>query len=186
MDNDPVFIYAEQIAARHQKRILSPKEVAEELYSRTDRSAAQMVRERLEKGVLIKGLRKQGGRWEIPVYALAKALMSPPPVEPTTVEPEFTAPVYLDARLSGRSDLGSHRRPGSRSGKNYRAPIGKRAGIYEFHQRLEKNALAIGEVWKHYERIKEIEDFKKKKELEAFLSERIPTNTDNEVKRERF
>jgi hypothetical protein len=53
---------------------LGPDEVAAVLHGRTDRSAVQRVREELDRGLLVPGLRKRGGRWRVPVGPLVAAL----------------------------------------------------------------------------------------------------------------
>ncbi|MCL7713203.1 helix-turn-helix domain-containing protein [Stenotrophomonas mori] len=60
--------------------VLTPAEVAEVIGQHVDH-----VRDRLLRGTLIPGLRKDGGRWRVPVADLAEAIdglarPSPPPV----------------------------------------------------------------------------------------------------------
>lgn len=66
---------ADIIRARFPGRAeLGPDEVAAVLHGRTDRSAVQRIREELERGLLVPGLRKRGGRWRVPVGPLVAAL----------------------------------------------------------------------------------------------------------------
>ncbi len=60
-------IYPDRVA-------LSPEEVTSALYGRQDRAAVQAVRAMLLRGRLVPFLTKIGGRWIIPMAALAQAL----------------------------------------------------------------------------------------------------------------
>lgn len=54
--------------------VLSPEEVAEVWRGSRSRKAVGAIRKRLSRGTLIPGLRKNGGRWEVPVEGLVKAI----------------------------------------------------------------------------------------------------------------
>ena len=54
--------------------VLTPPEVAEVWRGERTREAVGAIRKRLSRGTLIPGLKKNGGRWEIPVGSLIKAI----------------------------------------------------------------------------------------------------------------
>lgn len=54
--------------------VLTPPEVAEVWRGERTREAVSAIRKRLSRGTLIPGLKKNGGRWEIPVGSLIKAI----------------------------------------------------------------------------------------------------------------
>lgn len=66
---------AEIIATKFPGRVvLTPEEVAEVWKGKTTRGVVGEVREKLKRGTLIPGLRKNGGRWDVPVSDLIKAI----------------------------------------------------------------------------------------------------------------
>jgi|GEM_PF-1994085 hypothetical protein len=54
--------------------VLTPEEVAVVMKRKPTRGTVQGIRERLKSGTLIPGLKRQGGRWEVPVAALVNAI----------------------------------------------------------------------------------------------------------------
>ena len=54
--------------------VLSPEEVAEVWRGSRSRQAVAAIRKRLSRGTLIPGLKKNGGRWEVPVDKLVQAV----------------------------------------------------------------------------------------------------------------
>lgn len=54
--------------------VLTPEEVAEVWRGERSRETVAAIRKRLSRGTLIPGLKKNGGRWEIPVESLIKAI----------------------------------------------------------------------------------------------------------------
>ncbi|MBB6064079.1 hypothetical protein [Pseudoxanthomonas broegbernensis] len=65
----------EIIAQRFPGRVvLSPEEVAEVWRGSRSRQAVGTIRKRLTRGTLVPGLKKNGGRWEVPVAGLIKAV----------------------------------------------------------------------------------------------------------------
>ena len=54
--------------------VLTPPEVAEIWHGERSREAVGSIRKRLTRGTLIPGLKKNGGRWEVPVEGLIKAI----------------------------------------------------------------------------------------------------------------
>lgn len=54
--------------------VLSPEEVAEVWRGSRSRKAVGAIRKRLSRGTLVPGLKKNGGRWEVPVEGLVKAI----------------------------------------------------------------------------------------------------------------
>ena len=54
--------------------VLTPPEVAEVWRGERTREAVGAIRKRLSRGTLIPGLKKNGGRWEVPVEGLIKAI----------------------------------------------------------------------------------------------------------------
>lgn len=56
------------------RAVLTPEEVAEVWKGQVTRSSVESIRQRLKAGTLIKGLRKNGGRWEVPVADLIHAI----------------------------------------------------------------------------------------------------------------
>ncbi len=54
--------------------VLSPEEVAEVWRGSRSRKAVSAIRKRLSRGTLVPGLKKNGGRWEVPVEGLVKAI----------------------------------------------------------------------------------------------------------------
>lgn len=111
---------AENIAAKYPKLPhLNPKQVADVLWNRTDRSAVNSIRERLVAGTLIPGLPKQGGRWVVPTEDLIRI---------------FDDLVNQVGKRSNQRPSGSKQpNPSRGTGKRrFRAPIGERVGIYGF------------------------------------------------------
>ena len=78
---------------------LGPDEVAAVLHGRTDRSAVQRIREELERGLLVPGLRKRGGRWRVPVGPLVAALdgLADTPLSPKPAAPAGRHTVVIPA-----------------------------------------------------------------------------------------
>jgi hypothetical protein len=121
---------ADNIAAKYPKLPhLNPKQVADVLWDRTDRSAMNSVRDRLMAGTLIPGLPKQGGRWLVPTEDLIRI---------------FDNMVGEIGKRSGARPTGSKLpNPSRGTGKRrFRAPIGPRVGIYGF-----------GEVFAEWDRL---------------------------------
>lgn len=111
---------AENIAAKYPKLPhLNPKQVADVLWDRTDRSAVNSVRDRLVAGTLIPGLPKQDGRWVVPTEDLIRI---------------FDGLVgEVGKRSSARPSGSKLPNPSRGTGKRpFRAPIGPRVGIYGF------------------------------------------------------
>jgi hypothetical protein len=81
---------------------LSPKEIAKALHGSDSKKRVERVREALDDGILIPGLRKRGSRWSVPIAALAEAL-------------DAQAAPLIDARA-----------PGALAGSRRKSPIGPR------------------------------------------------------------
>jgi len=90
----------ERIAARYPgKEVLTPKQVADVIGQHVDH-----VRDRLLNGSLIPGLRKDGGRWRIPVGSLIEAIDS-------LSRPDGPAPLPPASQLASTAPLTRRRRP---------------------------------------------------------------------------
>ena len=87
---------AEIIAAKFPGRVvLTPEEVAEIWKGKTTRGVVGEIREKLKRGTLIPGLSKNGGRWDVPVSDLIKAIdaLIADPLAPRPVTyPQGSAP----------------------------------------------------------------------------------------------
>lgn len=153
---------------------LTPAEVALVLFGIGDKSGAQRVRERLDKGSLLPGLKKSGGRWLIPVASLVSSLEALEKPSPTMMEEGKgnQGPVYIPMRTGS-----------SPSRRRSRAPIGHRPGILAF-----QSQEAWSRVWEKYDALQAIEDFRKRQILQDELSEDLLPSADKskEIKEERF
>lgn len=116
---------------------LTPAEVALVLFGIGDKSGAQRVRERLDKGSLLPGLKKSGGRWLIPVASLVSSLEALERPQPTVMEEGKgnQGPVYIPMRTGS-----------SPSRRRSRALIGHRPGILAMQTRD-----VWGKVWEKYD-----------------------------------
>lgn len=87
--------------------VLTPDEVAEVWRGSRSREAVGAIRKRLTRGTLIPGLKKSGGRWEIPVESLINAIkgltagVDADEVEPTPVHPQAAPPSATRRRAIG-------------------------------------------------------------------------------------
>lgn len=100
--------------------VLTPKQVADVLYDKCDRSTVNGVRDRLVAGTLIPDLPKTGGRWEIPVEDLIRVYDGM--VEEAQRARMKRQPISLP---SAATTIPTKKRP-------WRAPIGPRTGIYAY------------------------------------------------------
>jgi hypothetical protein len=65
----------EHLAAMFPGRIcITPEELAQAWKGKTTKGVVQHIRRRLKEGTLIPGLKRDGGRWNIPVPAVANVL----------------------------------------------------------------------------------------------------------------
>jgi len=77
--------------------VLTPPEVAEVWRGERTREAVGAIRKRLSRGTLIPGLKKNGGRWEVPVEGLIKAIERLGSGGDDDVEEEDDQPVHPQA-----------------------------------------------------------------------------------------
>lgn len=125
---------AENIAAKYPGLPhLNPKQVADVLWGRTDRSAVNSIRDRLMAGTLVPGLERHGGRWLIPTDDLIRIFDN--------------LANQVGKRSSERPSGSKQPSPSRGTGKRaFRAPIGDRVGIYGF-----------GEVFAEWDRLQNAE-----------------------------
>jgi len=151
---------------------LTPAEVALVLFGIGDKSGAQRVRERLDKGSLLPGLKKSGGRWLIPVASLVSSLEALEKPAPAMMEESRgnQGPVYISMRTGS-----------SPSRRRSRAPIGHRPGIL---------AMQTKEVWsKVWEKYDVLSALKERMVLDQHLNQTVMSSTTNKTPRmkpERF
>ena len=153
---------------------LTPAEVALVLFGIGDKSGAQRVRERLDKGSLLPGLKKSGGRWLIPVASLVSSLEAL----------EKPAPVMMEEGIGNQGPVYIPMRTGSSpSRRRSRAPIGHRPGILAMQTREAWN-----NVWEKYDALQTIEDFRNRQILQDELSkDLLPASEKSKgIKEERF
>lgn len=153
---------------------LTPAEVALVLFGIGDKSGAQRVRERLDKGSLLPGLKKSGGRWLIPVASLVASLEALEKPVPTIMEAdrENQGPVFIPMRS------GTHLKRGRSKSR-----IGHRPGILAM-----KSQEAWGSVWEKYDALEMIRDQTERRMLEEKLREnvRAGSGAHNGIQEERF
>lgn len=153
---------------------LTPAEVALVLFGIGDKSGAQRVRERLDKGSLLPGLKKSGGRWLIPVASLVaslEALEKPVPVMREESR-DNQGPVFIPMRS------GTHLKQG-----RSRARIGHRPGILAM-----QSQEAWTSVWEKYDALKVIRDQTERRMLQEDLRKnvRATSGANNGIQEERF
>ncbi|MBH1408382.1 hypothetical protein I5U08_02510 [Stenotrophomonas maltophilia] len=153
---------------------LTPAEVALVLFGIGDKSGAQRVRERLDKGSLLPGLKKSGGRWLIPVASLVASLEALE--KPVSVMKEESrdnqGPVFIPMRS------GTHLKR-----RRSRSRIGHRPGILAM-----QSTEAWTSVWEKYDALKVIRDQTERRMLLEDLrkSVRAASGTNNGIQEERF
>lgn len=153
---------------------LTPAEVALVLFGIGDKSGAQRVRERLDKGSLLPGLKKSGGRWLIPVASLVASLEALE--KPVSVMKEEgrdnQGPVFIPMRS------GTHLKRGRSRGR-----IGHRPGILAM-----QSAEAWNSVWQKYDALEMIRDQAERRMLQENLRKnvRVTSGANNGIREERF
>ncbi|HGM7294052.1 hypothetical protein [Stenotrophomonas maltophilia] len=149
---------------------LTPAEVALVLFGIGDKSGAQRVRERLDKGSLLPGLKKSGGRWLIPVASLVASLEAlEKPVEEGR---DNQGPVFIPMRS------GTHLKQGRSRGR-----IGHRPGILAM-----QSQEAWTSVWEKYDALEMIRDKAERRMLQEDLRKnvRAASGTNSGISEERF
>ncbi|EKT4082974.1 hypothetical protein QEG29_001183 [Stenotrophomonas maltophilia] len=152
---------------------LTPAEVALVLFGIGDKSGAQRVRERLDKGSLLPGLKKSGGRWLIPVASLVASLEALE--KPVSVMKEEgrgnQGPVFIPMRS------GTHLKQGRSRGR-----IGHRPGI------LAMQSQQVWEkVWEKYDVLSQLRgQFALSQHLDSTITKISATSSQSPVKTERF
>ncbi len=153
---------------------MTPAEVALVLFGIGDKSGAQRVRERLDKGSLLPGLKKSGGRWLIPVASLVASLEA------------LEKPVSV-MKEEGRGNQGPVFNPMS-SGTHlkqgrFRGRIGHRPGILAI-----QSQEAWTSVWEKYDALKVIRDQTERRMIQEDLRKnvRAASGTNNGIQEERF
>ena len=151
---------------------LTPAEVALVLFGIGDKSGAQRVRERLDKGSLLPGLKKSGGRWLIPVASLVASLEALE--KPGSVIEEGRnnqGPVFIPMRS------GTHLKQGRSRGR-----IGHRPGILAL-----QSQEVWGKVWEKYDVLSQLrEQFALSQHLDSTITKISATSSQSPVKTERF
>lgn len=152
---------------------LTPAEVALVLFGIGDKSGAQRVRERLDKGSLLPGLKKSGGRWLIPVASLVASLEALE--KPVSVMKEEgrdnQGPVFIPMRS------GTHLKRGRSKSR-----IGHRPGI------LAMRSQQVWEkVWEKYDALSQLRDqFALSQHVDSTVTKISTTSSQNALKTERF
>lgn len=152
---------------------LTPAEVALVLFGINDKSGAQRVRERLDKGSLLPGLKKSGGRWLIPVASLVASLeaLEKPQAVMKEEGRDNQGPVFIPMRS------GTHlKRERSKS------RIGHRPGI------LAMQSQQVWEkVWEKYDVLCQLrEQFALSQHLDSTVTKISATSSQTALKTERF
>ncbi len=105
---------AEIISSKFPGRaVLTPEEVAEVWKGKATRGVVEGVRAKLKAGTLIPGLKKNGGRWEVPVSDLIRVIDG---------LADDSAPRSIQAPVM----------PNSSNRKRQRSPLGPRIGVLDF------------------------------------------------------
>ena len=151
---------------------LPPAEVALVLFGIGDKSGAQRVRERLDKGSLLPGLKKSGGRWLIPVASLVASLEAlEKPVSVIEEGRNNQGPVFIPMRS------GTHLKQGRSRGR-----IGHRPGILAL-----QSQEVWGKVWEKYDVLSQLrEQFALSQHLDSTITKISATSSQSPVKTERF
>ncbi|MEE6228413.1 hypothetical protein [Stenotrophomonas maltophilia] len=153
---------------------LTPAEVALVLFGIGDKSGAQRVRERLDKGSLLPGLKKSGGRWLIPVASLVASLEALEKPIPTMMEEGRgnQGPVYIPMRS------GTHLKQGRSRGR-----IGHRPGILALQSQQVWTS-----VWQKYDALEMIRDRVERRMLQEDLRKNVSATSgdNNGIQEERF
>ncbi|MBA0286877.1 hypothetical protein D7Y26_03540 [Stenotrophomonas maltophilia] len=151
---------------------LTPAEVALVLFGIGDKSGAQRVRERLDKGSLLPGLKKSGGRWLIPVASLVASLEAlEKPVSVIEEGRNNQGPVFIPMRS------GTHLKQGRSRGR-----IGHRPGILAL-----QSQEVWGKVWEKYDVLSQLrEQFALSQHLDSTITKISATSSQSPVKTERF
>lgn len=151
---------------------LTPAEVALVLFGIGDKSGAQRVRERLDKGSLLPGLKKSGGRWLIPVASLVASLEAlEKPVSVIEEGRNNQGPVFIPMRS------GAHLKQGRSRGR-----IGHRPGILAL-----QSQEVWGKVWEKYDVLSQLrEQFALSQHLDSTITKISATSSQSPVKTERF
>lgn len=153
---------------------LTPAEVALVLFGIGDKSGAQRVRERLDKGSLLPGLKKSGGRWLIPVASLVASLeaLEKPVLVMREDGRDNQSPVFIPMRS------GTHLKRGRSKGR-----IGHRPGILAM-----QSQEAWAGVWEKYDALEVIRDKTERRVLQEDLRKnvRASSDSDNGIQEERF
>lgn len=171
IDHDPVSLTREILKNRFPNRIiLNTREVAEVLVGKIDAASVQSVQRRLERGILIPGLKKQGGRWRIPVQSLIHSIES--------LATAQAGPYDFDKDIvSPTEDF--HYITSSKIRRRRKNTIGPRPGIYSLKIRMEKAQAAMQEVFEHYYELE-------KKRKEAIIAKRVMPNIEEFKSKDRF
>ncbi len=104
----------EIVASKFPGRVvLTPEELAEVWKGKTTRGVVEGIRAKLKAGTLIPGLKKNGGRWEIPVEDLIKVIKG---LADDSKPRPITTPTM------------SNPTPGRRN----RPPLGQRRDVYDY------------------------------------------------------
>lgn len=151
---------------------LTPAEVALVLFGIGDKSGAQRVRERLDKGSLLPGLKKSGGRWLIPVASLVASLEAlEKPVSVIEEGRNNQGPVFIPMCS------GTHLKQGRSRGR-----IGHRPGILAL-----QSQEVWGKVWEKYDVLSQLrEQFALSQHLDSTITKISATSSQSPVKTERF
>lgn len=170
---DDLSLTARILQERFPNRIvLTAKEVAEVIHGKMDAATVQRVHRELERGILIPGLRKEGGRWRIPVQALIRSIdgltHSPEPVGPY----DFSKSIHFSNPISS-------------SMRRRKSTVGYRPGVYGLQKKMEKGRIVMEEVFGHIQNLEEQRKERLKQEQEQFLKENLTPHVP-ELKKERF
>lgn len=152
---------------------LTPAEVALVLFGIGDKSGAQRVRERLDKGSLLPGLKKSGGRWLIPVASLVSSLeaLEKPQAVMKEEGKDNQGPVFIPMRSE------THLKRGRSKSR-----IGHRPGILAM-----QSQEAWEKVWEKYDVLSQLrEQFALSQHLDSTVTKISTTSSQNALKTERF
>ena len=152
---------------------LTPAEVALVLFGIGDKSGAQRVRERLDKGSLLPGLKKSGGRWLIPVASLVSSLeaLEKPQAVMKEEGRDNHGPVFIPMCS------GTHLKRGRSKSR-----IGYRPGILAM-----QSQEAWEKVWEKYDVLSQLrEQFALSQHLDSTVTKIPTTSSQNAPKTERF